>query len=201
MSQSTEKALMRTKMKEERQAFLNRHGVIAANAFSTSAILFFDENITLPEGAVVGGYWPLQEEADCRPLMNHLLEKGVQCSLPCVEEHTNHLTFRSWRPHDRLMLCPLFPKTLRLMQPLPENTILVPDYLLIPILGFDRAGYRLGYGGGYYDRTLFSMRENKKTMAIGLGYACQEIEHLPKEPHDQLLDWVITERGMWRLSV
>jgi 5-formyltetrahydrofolate cyclo-ligase len=196
MSQSSEKALIRNQMREQRHTFLQKYGVIALNAFSSSSIFAVEENFEFPEGSVVGGYWPLQEEADCRPLMMHLIQKKIRCALPCVEDERPLLTFRSWNPNDRLIICPLFQQTLRLMQPLPETESLVPDYLLVPLLSFDRLGYRLGYGGGYYDRTLQMMRQQKNITAIGLGYSCQETALLPHEAHDELLNYVITEKGL-----
>jgi len=76
----------------------------------------------------------------------------------------------------------------------------VPRVVLVPLLAFDRAGYRLGYGGGFYDRTLEALRAKGEVLAVGLGYACQEVAAVPREPTDQRLDWLVTERAVIRVA-
>jgi 5-formyltetrahydrofolate cyclo-ligase len=138
------------------------------------------------EGAAVAGVWPLGQEIDIRPLLLALHERGHAILLPETTPRGNALIFRHWSP-ESVMIKERF-GTFR-----PDGETGVPDLLLVPLLAFDRAGNRLGYGGGYYDRTLAALPGRP---AIGFGYACQEVDTLPAEPHDRPLDAIATELGV-----
>lgn len=143
---------------------------------------------------IVAGYWPLGDEIDPRALLRRLDEGGVGLALPAVARRDRPLIFRSWRPGE-----PLLPGEFGTWHPAEGAPVVVPTLLLVPLVAFDRAGHRLGYGGGYYDRTLARLRESRHTRAIGLGYAAQEFDQLPAGPHDQRLDGVATETGFFEI--
>jgi 5-formyltetrahydrofolate cyclo-ligase len=137
---------------------------------------------------VIAGYWPMTEEADVRPLLEDLARQGCPVCLPVVVVKDGPLLFRRWQPGMSLAA-----GRHGTFHPPEDSAPLTPELLLIPLLAFDRRGGRLGYGGGYYDRTLAALREKRSVMAVGIAYAAQEMVGLPHEPHDQRLDWIITE--------
>jgi 5-formyltetrahydrofolate cyclo-ligase len=143
-------------------------------------------------GAVAAGYWPFRSEIDPRPLMARLARSGVRLALPVTPGKGSDaaLSFRLWRP-DR----PLAPGAFRVHEPDPECETVEPDLLLVPLLAFDRTGHRLGYGAGHYDRTLAELHARKPIVAIGLAFAAQEVDRIPADGHDQILDGVVTERA------
>jgi 5-formyltetrahydrofolate cyclo-ligase len=143
-----------------------------------------------PAGAVVSGVWPLPGEIDLRPLLKELHARGHTVVLPVTPPRGQPLTFRRWRPGDVLVA-----ERFGTMAPTGETA--VPDFLLVPLLAFDRRGYRLGYGGGYYDRTLAAL---PRRFALGFGFAAQEVDAVPVGPTDIRLDAVATERGMIRFK-
>lgn len=145
----------------------------------------------LPPGEVVAGYWPMGDEIDPRPLMAELARRGRNLALPVVAARGQALTFRAWSPGDRLE-----PGPHGTAHPIAGAAERIPDLLLVPLLAFDRAGFRLGYGGGYYDRTLETLRARAQVKAIGLAFAAQEVAIIPRDGHDQRLDGILTEDGL-----
>ncbi|MGH6934229.1 MAG: 5-formyltetrahydrofolate cyclo-ligase [Dongiaceae bacterium] len=145
--------------------------------------------IKLPPQAAVSGYWPLADEFDPRPILQRLNELGHDIGLPVVLGRGQPLLFRRWRPGMNLVQ-----GSFKVMTPPPESPELVPNVVLAPILAFDRAGYRLGYGGGFYDRTLARLRANGEVLAIGTAFAMQEVPEVPHDDTDQPLNWIVTER-------
>jgi 5-formyltetrahydrofolate cyclo-ligase len=139
-------------------------------------------------GQTIAGYWPINDEADVRPLLETLAEHGCPVALPVVVAKDEALAFRLWWPEMRLDVGPL-----GTLHPTPDSPLVTPDLLLVPLLAFDQHGGRLGYGGGYYDRTLYALRADRPTRAVGIAYAAQEVPKLPHQPHDQRLDWIVTE--------
>jgi 5-formyltetrahydrofolate cyclo-ligase len=137
-------------------------------------------------GAVVSGFWPMGQEIDIRPLLVALHERGHPIVLPETPKRGNPLIFRLWYP-GAVMLPERF-GTSR-----PDGEVRVPDYLLVPLLAFDRRGYRVGYGAGYYDRTLAALPDRFR---LGVAYAAQELDEVPAGPYDERLDAVATERGV-----
>jgi 5-formyltetrahydrofolate cyclo-ligase len=152
----------------------------------------FRATVHLPRGAVVSGYWPLEGELDVRPLLDQIHAAGHPVGLPVVVAKGQPLLFRRWQPGTVLVQ-----GNFKVMTP-PEGAPEVdPTVLLVPLLAFDRAGFRLGYGGGFYDRTLEKRRHEAHSghpvMAIGIGFEAQETDDLPRGPFDQQLDWIVTE--------
>ena len=143
-------------------------------------------------GAIVAGYSPIRSEIDPVPLMRTLAAPGARLALPAVVARGKSLEFRAWSPGDRLMRGPL-----GILEPSPAATEVVPDIMLVPLAAFDRAGHRIGYGAGHYDRTLEHLRKLKAITAVGIAFAAQQVEAVPALSHDAALDYVLTETQMF----
>lgn len=144
----------------------------------------------LPEarGTVFGLYWPFKGEYAIRPLLSELHERGACPALPHVAEAKQPLEFRRWHP-DVEMIRGVYDI------PVPKDTpVVTPEVLLIPVVGFDADGYRLGYGGGYYDRTIAALP--KHPLLIGIGYELSRLPSIYPQPHDIAMDYVVTEAGV-----
>jgi 5-formyltetrahydrofolate cyclo-ligase len=141
-----------------------------------------------PEGAVVAGFWPLADEIDTRPLLLALRERGHRLVLPVTLARGSPLRFRQWRPDEELIAG-------RFGTRHPAGPELVPDFVLVPLLAFDRRGRRVGFGAGYYDRTLAAL---PGVWTLGCAFAAQEVDEVPAGPYDVTLDAVATERGVIR---
>jgi 5-formyltetrahydrofolate cyclo-ligase len=138
--------------------------------------------------ALVGGYWPVRCEFDPLPFLRRVLASGGQVALPVVIGPRQPLDFRAWTPATRMAA-----GHLEIPHP-AAGPALTPTLLLIPLVGFDAAGHRLGYGGGYYDRTLAAM--TPRPLAVGLGFELGRLASLEPRPHDQPMDCIVTEAGL-----
>ena len=143
----------------------------------------------VPDGAVVSGFLPIGAEIDLQPLLRALAARGHVVALPVVVGRGRPLVFRAWREGDAMGEGPY-----GIREPLESAPAVTPQVLLVPLLAFDRAGYRLGYGGGFYDRSLERLRARGEAIAIGTAWAAQEVPAVPHDDHDQPLDWILTER-------
>lgn len=135
-------------------------------------------------------YLPMRFELDPWPIARRLRAAGAGVLLPVVVERDAPLVFREEGG-------PLAPDAADLPAPAPGAAEHDPDLVILPLLAFDGDGYRLGWGGGYYDRTLRALRARRRVLAVGLAFEGQEVERVPREAHDQRLDAVVTEMG-WR---
>jgi 5-formyltetrahydrofolate cyclo-ligase len=140
-----------------------------------------------PQGAIIGGYWPTQSEVDIRPLITYFDQQGYACALPVIQSVDQPLIFRAWRPGD-LLISGLY----SILTPDETAPVITPTILLVPLLGFDRRGYRLGQGGGFYDLTLANLRKSDYIRAIGIAFDCQETEAIPHQDHDERMDYIVT---------
>ena len=157
-----------------------------------AAMAHFLKNIAIGPEAVVSAYRPIFSELDVSPLMLALHERGVPLCVPVIDGADMPLSFRVWTP-DSAMIVGAFGAEI------PENPVeTVPTLLIAPMLSFDRRIYRLGYGGGFYDRTLEKLRAERGAVAVGYAYAAQEVAEVPIEPTDQRLEAVVTEAGVIR---
>lgn len=144
---------------------------------------------------VVAGYRPIRSEIDPTPLMLALYAAGHRLAVPVIEGPGKPLRFREWHPEAAMTEGPFG-------VPVPvAGCWREPDLLIVPLLAFDRMGWRLGYGGGFYDRTLAALRARKRVRAVGFAYAAQEVEAVPHDEGDQPLDAIVTERGVIRPGV
>jgi 5-formyltetrahydrofolate cyclo-ligase len=169
------------------------HGADAASA-ADAVRRHFLAKITLAPRAVVGGYWPIGTELDARPLMTALHERGHVCGLP-VSHRGQPLNFHVWSPDAELV-----PGIFNTKVPPAGTPEIDPDVLVMPLLAFDARGTRLGYGGGYYDRTIPAIRSRKPVLAVGVAYAVQEVRRIPSNRFDQRLDWIVTEKEARRFE-
>ncbi|WP_233553438.1 5-formyltetrahydrofolate cyclo-ligase [Teichococcus wenyumeiae] len=143
-----------------------------------------------PPGALVAGFWPMGDEIDIRPLMRHLEAAGHALALPVTPPRGQPLLFRRWRFGD-----PLVPGGFGTSVPPEGAEAVTPQALLVPLLAFDAAGLRLGYGGGFYDRTLASL---PGAWALGVAFAGQQVAKVPAGAHDVPLHGIATEAGFFR---
>jgi 5-formyltetrahydrofolate cyclo-ligase len=139
--------------------------------------------------AVVSGFWPIKEEIDIRPLLIELFNQGCQLALPVVHAKGQRLLFRAWRPGD-----PLETGVFGTLQPSSKREAIEPEALLVPLLACDQEGWRLGYGGGFYDRTIAALRAKGRVTAVGVGFNAQLVPEIPHGPQDQRLDWLLTDQ-------
>jgi len=152
--------------------------------------------VAVGEETVVSAYWPLRGELDTRPALMALIKRGAAGALPRTVGAGSPLDFHDWKPDD-----PLIKGQFKVMEPDPASPKVTPSILLVPLLAFDRQCRRLGYGQGHYDRTLQGLKsQNPATLAIGLAFAAQEIEHVPTDQFDQTLDMILTEKAVYSSS-
>ena len=172
---------------EARKAALARRATLDPAAGHALVRIVLDHMPPAP-GAVVAGFWPIGQEIDIRPLLHALHDRGHPVALPVTPRRGHPLSFRRWRPGDALARGPMGTR-----QPADTAEPLTPAFLLVPLLAFDRCGHRLGYGGGYYDRTLAAL---PGATALGVAHAAQELDEVPAGPDDAPLAAVATEAGL-----
>ena len=153
----------------------------------------FFAHVTMSPGAIVAGYAPIRDEIDVMPLLSALADQGHGCALPVVTGRENPLVFRAWAPGTALTEA-----AFGVGVPPPSSPEVTPDVVLVPMLAFDAACRRIGYGAGFYDRTLAGLRAGGTVLAIGIAYADQQVDEVPADAHDQLLDMIITEQSVIR---
>ena len=153
----------------------------------------FLADVPRTSGASIAGYFPIRSEADPIPLMSELGQLGHTCALPRVTGADKALRFFRWTPGDKTD-----EGAFGTQVPVKKAAEIIPDILLIPLVAFDLNGFRLGYGGGFYDRTLEALQAKRPCLAVGIAYSVQEYDTLPQDVYDQPLDWVVTEKGSRR---
>jgi 5-formyltetrahydrofolate cyclo-ligase len=190
-----EKALLRGEMQMRRQKAHGSGGPAAALALRDRFMEGPGRIVAAewPE-AVLSGFWPFGPEIDVRPILYHMHAAGHPIALPVVVKRGLPLLFRQWRPGQRLVA-----GSFGVPRPEKDQPELTPEVLIVPLLAFDRAGYRLGYGGGFYDRTLSGLRAKGRALAIGVGFSVQEVPAVPRDETDQRLDWMVTEREAFQI--
>ncbi len=187
------KAALRAKLRARRAE------ASAANGAAIAAVAAerFLTGIPKQAGLTIAGYCPLPNELDPLPLLERLRDEWqARILLPAVLGESLPLSFRLWDGTAES----LQPGRYGIPAPGPEAEALRPDLVLVPLLGFDKAGGRLGLGAGYYDATLAALRADggAKPLCVGYAFAVQQVPHVPRRPEDQDLDWVVTERGAVR---
>ncbi|MBN9147875.1 MULTISPECIES: 5-formyltetrahydrofolate cyclo-ligase [unclassified Nitrobacter] len=142
--------------------------------------------------STIAGYAPIRSEIDPAPLMQSMAARGAALAMPAIAARNAALVFRAWKPGEALVR-----GVFGIAEPPATAAEVVPDIVLVPLAAFDRAGHRIGYGAGYYDRTLAQLRDSRPVIAIGLAFAVQEIPQVPALSHDVRLDYVLTEAGLF----
>ncbi|MBL0941249.1 MAG: 5-formyltetrahydrofolate cyclo-ligase [Alphaproteobacteria bacterium] len=181
------KDFLRQQMLLKRRAYVK--GLSAEDKFNCSLNIYGYLLSFLPNPPkIIACYIPFWDELDSQPFMKRYFDSGCKIALPVItENHT--LIFRQWTPES-----PLIKSSFGNLEPDATASELEPDIFLIPLVAFDARRHRLGYGKGYYDRTLKLLRTTKNVTAIGLAYDMQRVDSIPVEPTDQRLDGIITEK-------
>jgi 5-formyltetrahydrofolate cyclo-ligase len=188
MSDASPKEILRTEALRHRARIDTR----LENASAVTEKFFL--SVIPPQDAIIAAYWPKSGEFDTRPLLDELLQKKFKCALPVMQKESRVLKFAAW--DDRM---PLKESAFGVMEPAINNLTkwVIPNIVIVPLLAFDRRGYRLGHGYGYYDATLNDLRNRECIIAVGVGYGQQAVLfNLPTEDHDQKLDLIITPSGV-----
>ncbi|WP_370204842.1 5-formyltetrahydrofolate cyclo-ligase [Pararhodobacter marinus] len=178
----------RKRLREERQTLSSSQRTIARAAMMAGLDRLFAAHFAGIGDVVVAFYWPIKDEPDLRPLMVEMQASGRSIALPLVETRAAPLVFRLWTPETRMERghwnIPVPPRDA------PE---VMPDVVLAPLMGWDSEGYRLGYGGGYFDRTLAAL--SPRPFSIGVGLAAAKLPTIYPQPYDIPMDVILTERG------
>ena len=178
------KAALRSELIARRDALPAAERAAAAEAIAARPF-----PLTIAPGTIVSGFSALKAEINPVPLMRRLADAGAQLALPVVAGRGKPLIMRAWS-----FGAPLVSGVWGIREPAPSAPEAEPDILLVPLLAFDRAGGRIGYGAGYYDKTIAALRAKKPVVAVGVAYGSQEIDSVPVTPRDARLDLVLTER-------
>jgi 5-formyltetrahydrofolate cyclo-ligase len=168
---------------------------VQAHAAATVAKQGLDFLRPQPKSGIVSGFAPLADEFRVWPLLRRLNGEGFRLALPVMQGKGKPLVFRAWSPGDAMDS-----GVWGIAEPRADKAALEPDILIVPLLAFDRGGWRLGYGGGFYDRTLKGLRARKAVVAVGLAHDEQEVDAVPHLDYDQRLDWVLTPSGPIRCT-
>ncbi|MGH1578403.1 5-formyltetrahydrofolate cyclo-ligase [Planktotalea sp.] len=179
--------LIETKAAARAAAFSRREAAFA-NAHKAQAS-YLSEVLAGYRGVPIAGYAPMRTEIDPLPALAEASAHGP-VGMPVIKAKATPLDFRDWTPE-----CDMIEGTFGAFIPASGNWI-EPEIVIVPLVAFDRKGGRLGYGGGFYDRTLERLRARRATLAIGFAFAAQEADALPLEPTDQPLDMIVTETGI-----
>lgn len=179
-----------------RQEAVARRAALGAadrKAAAAAAAEHFLNGIDIAPDQTIAAYWPIRDEIDCRPILSYLMDNFQSVSLPVIVGDDLPLVFRRWA-----VGAALYEAGFGTLAPDEAAEPSIPDVMIIPLLGFDSAGNRLGYGKGHYDRTIAAMA--KKPLLIGYAFAAQKLPEIPKEPHDVPLDYLVTENGVRRFG-
>ncbi|MBC7830512.1 MAG: 5-formyltetrahydrofolate cyclo-ligase [Hyphomicrobium sp.] len=189
MQTGEDKRAERTRALARRAAAFAAHGPAAGARLAAHGLSFLD----LAPGAVISGFSAIRDEIDPGALLARLQAAGHPLGLPVMQGKGLPLIFRAWSPGDVM-------GTVQwgIAEPLPDKPVLEPDVVLVPLLAFDAAGHRLGYGGGFYDRTLARLRAMKPVIAVGVAYGELKVDAVPHRSYDEPLDWVLTPSGPLR---
>jgi 5-formyltetrahydrofolate cyclo-ligase len=180
------KRAMRAEMERARSALSAANRVAGADALNKTGIGF----VSPSPRAVISGYAAIGDELNLWPLLETLAASGHPIALPVTVCKGEPLIFRAWEPGTAL-------RTGSFSVPVPDEDAseLTPEILLVPLLAFDDEGFRLGYGAGFYDRTLSGLRSRGRITAIGIAFDEQRLEAVPHDAYDEALDWVLTPSG------
>lgn len=180
------KKALRAQAKERRALTFRKYGPAAGERLAAIGVDFAKPTKT----ASFTGFLAIGEEIDPMPLMRRLWAGGHAVGLPVMVGKARPLVFRQWREGETLNEVQW-----GIREPAAEAPVIVPDIVLVPLLAFDARGYRLGYGGGFYDRSIAEIRQAKPVITIGLSYDELEVDAVPHDAYDQRLDWVLTPSG------
>ena len=179
----------RQRLRAERDAISVADRAVLGEAIGAHLLRFLEERFGSLEGRVFSGYWPIKGEPDLRPVLTTLHRAGVHVALPLVEVKAAPLVFRRWTPETKMVR-----GDWNIPVPPPEAEAVLPEVSLAPVMGWTEGAFRLGYGGGYFDRTLAALAPRPFTIGIGLQSA--RLATIFPQPHDIALDVILTENGL-----
>ena len=143
----------------------------------------------------IGSYLPYRNEISTKLINDSLFSLGYEISLPCNYDQKKNLIFRNWKITNDLVK-----NKYGILQPKEDMSECNPEMIIVPLVGFTLSGYRMGYGGGYYDRFIDSKNKTNKIITVGFGYSFQEVNELPTEHHDKKVDWILTEKYLYKVT-
>ena len=142
----------------------------------------------------IGSYFAFRNEISTKLIHELLFSLELEVSLPCIQNKDHNLIFRKWKINDDLVK-----NKYGIFEPNEDVIEDYPEMIIVPLVGFSMSGYRLGYGGGYYDRFINAKNKSEKIITVGFGYSFQELDDLPVESHDQKLNWILTEKYLYKV--
>jgi len=146
------------------------------------------------ENEYIGTYISFRDELDTKKLNQYLLERGLNLALPAIDFQTKEINFFMYHKNTELI-----ENKFSILEPKNKDKVIFPKIILIPLLGYSKSGFRLGYGGGYYDKYL-SKNDIGDVKKIGIAFSFQEVEEIPVEDHDERLDWILTEKHLYKVQ-
>jgi 5-formyltetrahydrofolate cyclo-ligase len=182
-----QKRALRARMAAWRATLAAKDREGAATAIARIGLGFLG---ALEKGSVISAFAPMADELWVWPLLRRLAHEGHALALPVMQGKGRALMFRAWRPGDAMGR-----GVWGIAEPLADKATLAPDVVIAPLLAYDACGWRLGYGGGFYDRTLRALRLNKAPIAVGVAYDQQAVDAVPHLDYDERLQWVLTPSG------
>jgi 5-formyltetrahydrofolate cyclo-ligase len=189
MSIIDDKAELRRHMLARREAIAPATRKAGAERLAASVVGRLAPMVRPP--GVVTAFLPIGTEPVTSTLIANLREAGYVAALPVMVGKAAPLVFRAWRVGD-----PTVARAWGIREPAETLPEVEPDLILVPLLAFDRAGGRLGYGGGYYDRTLHALRRRRPVIAVGVAFDEQEVDAVPRSDYDERIDWIMTPSAM-----
>tara|TARA_Y100000813_G_scaffold85552_1_gene60681 strand:- start:1550 stop:2110 length:561 start_codon:yes stop_codon:yes gene_type:complete len=176
--------------KKLRKHFLKIRSCIQNKEEKEKKICKFLGSLNFEKKTIISGYYPVRGEANILPFLELLIRKKNIVCLPCIEKIESFLVFKKWDLDTEMKI-----GKFNINEP-DNNLFEEPSRILVPLLAFDKNNYRLGYGGGFYDRTIAYLEKRKKITTIGIGFYDQKIDVLPRMSSDKKLDFIITENGV-----
>ena len=146
------------------------------------------------ENEYIGTYISFRDELDTKKLNQYLLERELNLALPAIDFQTKEINFFMYHKNTELI-----ENQFSILEPKNKDKVIFPKIILIPLLGYSKSGFRLGYGGGYYDKYL-SKNGIGDVKKIGIAFSFQEVEEIPVEDHDERLDWILTEKHLYKVQ-
>ena len=146
------------------------------------------------ENEYIGTYISFRDELDTKKLNQYLLERELNLALPAIDFQTKEINFFMYNKNTELI-----ENKFSILEPKNKDKVIFPKIILIPLLGYSKSGFRLGYGGGYYDKYL-SKNGIGDVKKIGIAFSFQEVEEIPVEDHDERLDWILTEKHLYKVQ-
>jgi len=183
-----------SKKQEQRECAMRLRKSLVTPLAGQQAARNFLDTLTVSPSMSISLFIPIGSELNTRPLIDALTARSVTCLLPVIEGRNKPLVFREWQQGE-----PLVTGGFNTLQPQEDAPLAVPDIVVTPLLAFDERGFRMGYGGGYYDRTLEALRARGECTAVGYAYEGQRVDQIVTDIHDQKLNWIVTEKRVRKI--